>query len=333
MHARHHRCLPLPAIRAQPAAAAGGALWANVKLYGDESYTNFFRRLTFRPGWRLAAHTCRSSLKIRRYCTTRRAMEVARTGAPRHEEGEATLRIQEVRVQHHRCTSTRAQTSRGRLLRSCLGTRRRAFAVRFSPVLYELRPGVAPMGGSTVASSAEPPAAVLERGIDGDMRVEVVGPLGGAASTPAPPALMTPQKTHTAPIETPTPTRPGSGAHPAASPALRLRAPPMDLRPPTPAASQPSTPAPAHSQSGFFFPVAGEGEGTGNGHRLGVRAAVPNAVCGGDDGYGRDLRHAAGGSAVLAHEAALRRVYGHDMVRPFLGLQLCDITNGMLLAM
>lgn len=36
----------LPAIRMLPAAASN---WRSLKLYGDESYTNFFRRLTFSP--------------------------------------------------------------------------------------------------------------------------------------------------------------------------------------------------------------------------------------------------------------------------------------------
>jgi chromatin assembly factor 1 subunit B len=42
---------PLPAIRSlpSPSSSAAAALWASVKLYGDESYTNFFRRLTFSP--------------------------------------------------------------------------------------------------------------------------------------------------------------------------------------------------------------------------------------------------------------------------------------------
>ncbi|KAF8490195.1 WD40-repeat-containing domain protein [Gautieria morchelliformis] len=37
---------PLPAIRPQ---SSGSSSWSSVKLYGDESFTNFFRRLMFSP--------------------------------------------------------------------------------------------------------------------------------------------------------------------------------------------------------------------------------------------------------------------------------------------
>ena len=40
---------PMPALPAIRVPTAPANTWTSVKLYGDESFTNFFRRLTFSP--------------------------------------------------------------------------------------------------------------------------------------------------------------------------------------------------------------------------------------------------------------------------------------------
>ena len=319
---------PLPAIRAQPAAAASGALWASVKLYGDESYTNFFRRLTFSPDGALL-------LTPAGQFEDPSVLHAPRSGNGSGEDGGTPARG---RRGHPADTGGAGAASsvyiysRANFARPPVaqlpGHKKASVAVRFSPVLYELRPGVAPAGGSSAVGSAEPPAAVLERGIDGNMRVEVVGPLGGAVSAPA---LMTPQKTHTAPIETPTPTRPGSGAHPAASPALS----PMDLRPPTPAASQPSTPAPAHSQSGFFSQSQEKEKEKAPATGTGSVFALPYRMLFAVVTMDTDAIYNTQQAAPLCLLTKLHYDEFTDMTWcvPSSVLQLCDVTNGMLFTM
>lgn len=113
------------------------------------------------------------------------------------------------------------------------GHKKASVAVRFSPVLYELRPGVE---GADAAH--ENKTAALEKGPEGTIDVDVVGPIaassaGGIGSLVSP-HQRTPSQSHTnthSYIAAPSP-------RPAMSPALS----PTDLRPPTPAASKPPTP-------------------------------------------------------------------------------------------
>ncbi|PPQ82475.1 hypothetical protein CVT25_007313 [Psilocybe cyanescens] len=256
---------PLPAIRSLPSSsnAPTAALWANVKLYGDESYTNFFRRLTFSPDGGLlltpagqfedpSVTPASVSTKPGEDTTPSRG----RKGHP--SEPPATAAVQAG------SSSSVYIYSRANFARPPIaqlpGHKKASVAVRFSPILYDLRPGVSPPGGSNTTEEEGKkdslPFGVLEKGVDGVMDVDVLGPLkpsenpimpaapGGASSSSIP---MTPQRTP-APgtIATPTP-RPAISTSNivASSPALS----PVDLRPPTPAESKPSTPAPSQNNS------------------------------------------------------------------------------------
>ncbi|KAJ7654142.1 WD40-repeat-containing domain protein [Mycena polygramma] len=110
------------------------------------------------------------------------------------------------------------------------GHKKASVAVRFSPVLFELRAGV---GGGTAAAAAP------------TMEVDLVGPL----PTPNVGQIAAPAPQH-------------ASFNVLASPALS----PIDRRPPTPAASKPGTPALGHSSatphSLLTTPAAGAGTGS-----------------------------------------------------------------------
>ncbi|KAF9552103.1 WD40 repeat-like protein [Agrocybe pediades] len=251
---------PLPAIRSQPSpAAATTALWTNVKLYGDESYTNFFRRLTFSPDGGLLLTPAGQF----------EDPSVVPTTLPGKSSSEETTPSRGRRGHPSETGSTSNNTSsvyiysRANFARPPIaqlpGHKKASVAVRFSPILYDLRPGVSLPGASAAEEEhdkradgkAHPPSGILEKGVDGNMDVDVVGPMKAGDSHPTSASssstLLTPQRTpvHTS-IATPTP-RPALSTSSiiASSPALS----PMDLRPPTPAASKPSTPTPSQSQS------------------------------------------------------------------------------------
>ncbi|KAF9474836.1 WD40 repeat-like protein [Pholiota conissans] len=261
---------PLPAIRSlpSPSQAATAALWTNVKLYGDESYTNFFRRLTFSPDGGLLLTPAG---QFEDPSVVPGSSSITKTG----DENTTPVRGRKGHPSETIPASTSGSSSsvyiysRANFARPPIaqlpGHKKASVAVRFSPILYELRPGVAVPGNGGAehkagkAKDSKPLTAVLGLGMDGSMDVDVVGPLAGAEVHPASVAsatastsmLLSPQRTPalSATIATPTP-RPaistaGVGGGVAPEPTLS----PMDLRPPTPVASKPSTPAhTAHSQ-------------------------------------------------------------------------------------
>ncbi|KAJ6454497.1 hypothetical protein C8R47DRAFT_224120 [Mycena vitilis] len=147
------------------------------------------------------------------------------------------------------------------------GHKKASVAVRFSPVLFELRAGV---GGGVAAAASAPTsqqggrsqsAAAGEprmgtgtatgeegeqpRDVEESMEVDLVGPL----ATPNVGQIAAPAPQH-------------ASFNVLASPALS----PIDRRPPTPAASKPGTPAPGHSSatphSLSTTPAAGAGTGS-----------------------------------------------------------------------
>lgn len=284
---------PLPAIRSSPSAATA-ALWASVKLYGDESYTNFFRRLTFSPDGGLLLTPAgqfedpsvipgpASSSKSSDDTTPVRG----RRGHPSEFAGGATT------GSNSNSTSSVYIYSRANFARPPIaqlpGHKKASVAVRFSPVLYELRPDVALPDKVEQTQDQErrktheskkdsPPIGVLEKGVDGSMDVDVVGPMktteihpmstAGPSTTP----LLTPHRAPGHPsIATPTP-RPAvtTSNIAASSPALS----PMDLRPPTPAASKPSTPSHSHHHSQSF-----SSQNQPQGHSGGGTVAQNNSV-------------------------------------------------------
>ena len=245
---------PLPAIRSlpSPSTAASTALWAHVKLYGDESFTNFFRRLTFSPDGGLLltpAGQFEDPSVIPGVSKTGEETTPARGRKGHPSESAASSNP----------TSSVYIYSRANFARPPIaqlpGHKKASVAVRFSPILYELRSGVASPVVSTDRPETKkdgPPSGVLERGMSGTMDVDVLGPVpiieGQQASTSSAPGsglTTTPQRAGIHPlIVTPTP-RPAFTTPNilATSPAIS----PVDLRPPTPAASKPSTPT--HSQT------------------------------------------------------------------------------------
>ncbi|KAG2006974.1 chromatin assembly complex protein, variant 3 [Coprinopsis cinerea AmutBmut pab1-1] len=291
-HARYGRSPspmpPLPAIRSLPPNS-----WASVKLYGDESFTNFFRRLTFSPdgGLLMTPAGQFEDPSVVLPGSGRQFVKDDSGGTPvRGRRGRpASVSAGDVlpgsgTVTNNPCSSSSSSTaipgtssgssssvfiySRANFARPPIaqlpGHKKASVAVRFSPVLYELRSGVEGEVGGEQPKTA---TAALEKGMEVSMNVDIVGPVhlppgsssstsGSAlhssesAPTPATSSLLTPQRTpQTLPVslDAPAPklavatSGAGAGAGVKASPALS----PMDLRPPTPAASKPSTPIPS----------------------------------------------------------------------------------------
>ena len=264
---------PLPAIRSlSSSASTTAALWASVKLYGDESYTNFFRRLTFSPdgGLLLTPAGQFEDPSVTPYTAKLGTADDSvpargRRGHPSEAE-TATLSNSSSSVYIY----TRANFARPPIAH-LPGHKKASVAVRFSPILYELRPAVKPPGSSTSEDKDclvdnkkhSIPTAVVEKGIDGSMEVDLVGPVAVGThpqsfSTPYP----SPLKTAAQPtIVTPSP-RPSITTSNLLAPSPTLS--PLDLRPPTPASSKPSTPVPFHhsSQSQSLTTAAGNGGST-----------------------------------------------------------------------
>ncbi|KAF9460394.1 WD40-repeat-containing domain protein [Collybia nuda] len=236
---------PLPAIRSLPSPSA----WASVKLYGDESFTNFFRRLTFSPDGGLLMTPAGQfedpsvlpgslSYKVKDDITTpargrKGRPTVSTADTPTSATTSATPPTSASSVYIY----SRANFARPPIAQ-LPGHKKASVAVRFSPVLYELRPGVEGVG----EGAHESKTAALDKGPEGTIDVDVVGPIaassaGGIGSLVG--SHRTPSHGHThsqSSIIAPSP-------RPPMSPALS----PTDLRPPTPAASKPPTPVGAQT--------------------------------------------------------------------------------------
>lgn len=246
---------PLPAIRSLPTPS-----WGNVKLYGDESFTNFFRRLTFSPdGGLLLTPAGQFEDPALNLGTSKRGggdKAAAADEAPaRGRKGRPSITTTDISTPATTASSSVYIYSRANLARPPIaqlpGHKKASVAVRFSPVLYELRQGVE--GASTDSppsqSHYETKTAVLEKGVEGAVDVDVAGPLTTSESKGSssmnlvplrtPSSSAPPSQSHGS-IAAPAPRRAGYNIE--ASPALS----PTDLRPPTPAASKPSTPVPGN---------------------------------------------------------------------------------------
>ncbi|KAF8909695.1 WD40-repeat-containing domain protein [Gymnopilus junonius] len=291
---------PLPAIRSSPSVAMA-TLWASVKLYGDESYTNFFRRLTFSPDGGLLLTPAgqfedpsvipgaASSSKTSDDTTPARG----RRGHPSETAGGGSA------GSSANATSSVYIYSRANFARPPIaqlpGHKKASVAVRFSPILYELRPAVALRDKADQGSQSQedkentdeskkdsPPVGVLEKGVDGSMDIDVVGPLktaeihsismAGPSTTP----LLTPHRTHShSSIVTPIP-RPAVATSNIVAPSPALS--PMDLRPPTPAASKPSTPSHSHHHSHHSQPSSSQNQPQGHSNNGGGAVAHSGSV-------------------------------------------------------
>ncbi|KAK0499902.1 WD40 repeat-like protein [Armillaria luteobubalina] len=225
---------PLPAIRtATPMPWLHAVGEGNIGLYGDESYTNFFRRLTFSPDGGLlltpAGQFEDPEVVVQDDDTTKRGRKAKTTDSTEDSSGNAE-------ADKNSCVYiyTRANFARPPVAQ-LPGHKKASVGVRFSPVLFELRKGVSGAGGET-----GPKTAILEKGknAEGSMEVNIVGELATSASETQ--SVPFQQK-----IAAPAPMLPSSSAasmfNLVTSPAIS----PLDataLRPPTPAASKPGTP-------------------------------------------------------------------------------------------
>ncbi|KAG6851892.1 hypothetical protein C0991_005194 [Blastosporella zonata] len=235
---------PLPAIRAQP--SPGLSAWSSVKLYGDESFTNFFRRLTFSPDGGLLMTPAGQFEDPSVIPPKSSNNSKDGNGTPaRGRKGRPTI-ITDLPAPS--TTSTASSTSsvyiysRANFARPPVaqlpGHKKASVAVRFSPVLYELRPGVE---GADGPMPHEARFAALEKGVEGAVDVDVAGPVAGAEGVGS---FAAPHRTQgQLSIATPSPRHAHAGV--MASPAMS----PLDLRPPTPAASKPPTPSPGQTST------------------------------------------------------------------------------------
>ena len=262
----------LPAIRSLPSPSASVLSWSNLNLYGDESWTNFFRRLTFSPDGGLLL-TPAGQFEDPAVVPGLTGSPVKTSAVddnltpPRGRKGHPSTLSSTADPLASTSSSTSTSSvyiySRANFARPPIaqlpGHKKASVAVRFSPILYELRPGVTILAGEDHHQEQAMPNASLEKGVDGRIDVDMLGPLSGtteqlvsnfkgSSGTSFNPgsSLLMPQRTptHQPSIATPSP-RPAlltSGISPSvlsgASPMLS----PMDIRPPTPAASKPTTP-------------------------------------------------------------------------------------------
>ena len=159
----------LPAIRAPPSASA---TWASVKLYGEENYTNFFRRLTFSPDGGLLL-TPAGHFEDPFIDPTQGTKEDTPS---RGRKGN----LSPIDTTKENASSSVYIYSRANFARppvACLPAHKKAsIAVRFSSILYDLRPGVL---ASELAS--EPKTVVLQKGKEDIVDVDV----GGGLATPS----------------------------------------------------------------------------------------------------------------------------------------------------
>ncbi|KAK7042652.1 WD-repeats-region domain-containing protein [Favolaschia claudopus] len=151
------------------------------------------------------------------------------------------------------------------------GHKKASVAVRFSPVLFELRPGVAggasgssqhggePRLGTGTATGEEGEGSERVRDVEESMEVDLVGPM--VLPPPPTPATTSGNAAGTAQgIAAPIPQR---SFDVMASPAMS----PIDSnsrRPLTPAASKPGTPAPGHAHSASVTPSTAAAAASGS---------------------------------------------------------------------
>ncbi|KAI0922757.1 hypothetical protein AcV5_009648 [Taiwanofungus camphoratus] len=242
----------LPAIRALPSVAS---TWSSVKLYGDESYTNFFRRLSFSPDGGLLLtpagqfedpSVVPGSMKSYGGAKSDDPNIRGRKGNPVSATSEANQTTSSVYIY------SRANFARPPIAR-LPGHKKASVAVKFSPILYELRPGVT---GTDIP--AEPRNVTVVKGVEKSISIDmggipssIVGPSGGMSSSgsvaksPSASALMS--------VVAPSPriaipSGPPSSVMP--SPALSAT---DSLKPPTPVMSKPGTPSPIPTPTASVF--------------------------------------------------------------------------------
>lgn len=257
---------PLPAIRTPltPPATA-------IRLYGDESYTNFFRRLTFSPDGGLLLTPAGQFEDPTVVVPTQPADGDNTTPTRGRRARQPSVGAQAGITQSHATQSSSNSCvyiySRANFARPPIaqlpGHKKASVAVRFSPILYELRPGVVgPVAPSTTgegkgngeqeAKTHAPDGVkvgVIDKGVEGSIDVDITSALDTAAAATTPvigqrtPTHRRRRSNSQTPLTAPTPRKYGEGNAIAISTTL----PPAEAKPLTPAASKPSTPAPTAS--------------------------------------------------------------------------------------
>ncbi|KIJ43010.1 hypothetical protein M422DRAFT_75536 [Sphaerobolus stellatus SS14] len=184
---------PLPAIRPPPPPAqsqAAQAAWSTIKLYGDESFTNFFRRLNFSPDGALlltpagqfedqsiipgSSRSRSSSRQPEQQSQT--SSSGSRSRRQSHSQSNANLTDVDPNSASSVYIYTRANFARPPVAQ-LPGHKKASVAVKFSPVLYELRKDL--WGG---ISGGEAKRVTIERGKDIDMDVDIGVPASEIAT-------------------------------------------------------------------------------------------------------------------------------------------------------
>lgn len=161
----------LPAIRGLPMASGS---WSSVKLYGDESFTNFFRRLNFSPDGGLLLTPAGQFEDPSVVPGSSKSLVLNKTEEPPTRGRKTRPSVNTGDVASSASASSVYIYSRANFARPPIaqlpGHKKASVAVRFSPILYELRDSV---GGAECAT--EPKTAILEKGKSGTLDLDVVG--------------------------------------------------------------------------------------------------------------------------------------------------------------
>ena len=230
---------PMPAL---PAIRVPTTSWSSVKLYGDESYSNFFRRLTFSPDGGLLltpAGQFEDPSVIPGLTKGNDDQHTrGRKGHPNTTTGESSNQASSSSVYIY----SRANFARPPIAR-LPGHKKASVAVKFSPILYELRTGVTGFADLTT----EPKVVSVERGMDQDVTVDLVDSKS-AATQASENVTSTLSKSNTAA---------SSSSIVAPSPRVAIPSPALsaiDSIPPITPLSKPATPAitPSHATSSVF---------------------------------------------------------------------------------
>ncbi|KIY46380.1 WD40 repeat-like protein [Fistulina hepatica ATCC 64428] len=216
---------PMPALPAIRTLSPGPSSWASVRLYGDESYTNFFRRLSFSPdGGLLLTPAGQFEDPAVIPGALGKVEERGRRGHPTDANGGGASSVY---------IYSRANFARPPIAH-LPGHKKASVAVRFCPTLFELR------GGLSTEEQAEGDvqSGVIEKGEEGAMDVDLSGTR--QQQQLAAPGLTTPSHSRSPSTSAIAAPAPRSAFNVVPSPMLS----PADLRPPTPAST-----TPAHSGS------------------------------------------------------------------------------------
>ncbi|EJU01234.1 WD40 repeat-like protein [Dacryopinax primogenitus] len=145
---------PLPAIRAAPSPAS----WTSLKLYGDEQFTNFFRRLTFSPDGALLLTPAGQFEDPTFSLASRPPSSASSDGRSRSEERKTASSVY---------IYSRANFARPPVAH-LPGYKTASVVVKFSPLLYELRSGI--------REAADTPMVILKKGEEQTLPISLGAP-------------------------------------------------------------------------------------------------------------------------------------------------------------